>query len=83
MSKEDKMLGLKGFKIDSRSGLLFCNNRDVNFNFDFSSIPFKCIVYFLDKDFKVVDKKRTDPFQKNICIPKQAYRYAIEIMDEQ
>jgi len=81
IDKKDKTEGLKKIKIANNEGLLFFNKEDVNFNFDFSNIPFDCILYFLDKDCKIIDKHHVKSFQKNSCIPRKKYRYAIEILD--
>jgi len=79
-SEKEKVTGLKDYpELGDREGLIFVYDKPVRRNFTFSDISYPCIIYFLDAECNIVDRQKTVPFQKELVIPRFAFKYAIEI----
>ena len=80
ISEADKASGLMKYLINSKEGLLFVYDTDVQRGFTFRNIHYPCIIYFLSEDFKILHKEKTKPMQRRIVHCPEKFRYAIEIL---
>ena len=82
VSKNQKRIGLRAFPdIGPNEGVIFIYKKASSSGFDFSKIPYSCKIFFMSRNFKVLHKEKTKPFQRKIVYCPKKFSYVIEIPD--